>query len=102
MTVTLPASCSASVVNEVGTYLQEKTSQAVDAGVSNVVFDTQEVESLNMDVIKLLLQSMKLCRDLSLKYALAGNQQVKEESKKFEESKDWNFHNSIEEAVSSL
>jgi len=102
MTVKLPSACNASVVNEVGNYLKEKTSEAVDAGVSNVVFDAQEVQSLDMEVIKLLLQSMKLCRDLSLSYALAGNPQVKAESKKFEESKDWNFHDSIEAAVSSL
>lgn len=102
MTVRLPKACNASVVNEVGHYLKEKTGQAVDAGISNVVFDTHEVAGLNTEVIKLLLQSMQLCRDLSIKYALAGNDQVVEDSKKFEESKDWVFCESVEEAKASL
>lgn len=102
MTVKLPSACNATVVNEVSTYLKVKTSEAVDAGIANVIFDTQELESLNTEVVKLLLQSMKLCRDLSLNYALAGNSKVVSESKKFEESKDWNFCDSIEAARSSL
>ena len=102
MTVRLPKACNAAVVNEVSTYLKAKTSEAVDSGISNVIFDAQEVASLNMDVIKLLLQSMKTCRDLSLSYALTGNNVVREESKKFEESKDWKFCDSIETAKSSF
>lgn len=102
MTVRLPKTCNASVVNEVSGYLKGKTSEAVDAGISRIIFDAQEVTTLNMDVIKLLLQSMKTCRDLSLKYALTGNHAVIEESKKFEESKDWKFCDSLDSAKASL
>lgn len=102
MTVRLPKSCNASVLSEVSQYLKEKTSEAVDSGISNVIFDAQAVVTLNMDVIKLLLHSMKVCRDLSLNYALAGNAVVREESKKFEESKDWKFCDSIESAKAAL
>lgn len=102
MTVRLPKACNAAVVSEVSTYLKEKTGQAVDAGISNVIFDAGEVATLNMDVIKLLLHSMKTCRDLSLSYALTGNNVVREESKKFEESKDWKFCDSVESAKASF
>ncbi|OUW18951.1 MAG: response regulator, partial [Opitutales bacterium TMED158] len=102
MTVSLPKSCTPNEVNEVSNYLKTKTSEAVDAGVANVIFDTQKVESLNTEVVKLLLQSMQLCRDLSLNYALAGNEKVVTESKKFEESKDWNFCDSIDAAKGSF
>ncbi|MEM9161181.1 MAG: response regulator [Verrucomicrobiota bacterium] len=102
LTVKLPGQCNASVVNEVSNYLKTKTSEAVDQGISNVIFDTQEVDGLNMEVIKLLLQSMKLCRDLSLSYSLAGNAQVVEDSKKFEESKDWVFCDSVDAAKAML
>lgn len=102
MTVRLPKTCNAAVINEVSTYLKTKTSEAVDSGIGNVIFDAQEVVTLNMDVIKLLLQSMKVCRDLSLNYALAGNHVVREESKKFEESKDWKFCDSVESAKATL
>ena len=102
MTVRLPKTCNASVVNEVSTYLKSKTNEAVDSGISRIIFDAQEVATLNMDVIKLLLQSMKTCRDLSLRYALAGNTIVRDESKKFEESKDWQFCDSVEAAKATL
>lgn len=102
MTVKLPKTCNANVVNEVSVYLKEKTNEAVDSGISNVIFDAQQVSSLNMDVIKLLLNSMKTCRDLSLKYALTGNEVVRDESKKFEESKDWVFCDTLESAKASL
>ncbi len=102
MTVKLPTACNPAVVNEVSTYLKTKTSEAVGAGISNVIFDTQAVESLNMEVVKLMLQSMKLCRDLSLKYALAGTTKIVSESKKFEESKDWNFCDSVDAAKGSF
>ncbi|MCH6255883.1 response regulator [Puniceicoccaceae bacterium K14] len=102
MTVKLPGTCNAGVVNDVSAHLKEKTSEAVNSGISNVVFDAQEVKSLNMDVIKLLLQSMKMCRDLSLKYALAGNAQIKDDSRKFEESKDWIFCDTVADAKATL
>ncbi len=96
MTVKLPKNCNSSVVSEFGTYFKNKTSEAVDFGISNVVFDTQEIEQLNLDLVKLLLESMRICQELSLKYAIAGNSKVIEESKKFEESKDWKFCESID------
>lgn len=102
MTVKLPSSSNATALDEVSSYLKSKTSEAVDVGISKVIFDTQEVPGLNMDVVKLLLQSMQLCRDLSLRYALAGNSKVVLDSKKFEESKDWNFCDTVEAARESF
>ena len=76
--------------------------EAKVAGISSVIFDAQEVDALNMDLIKLLLHSMKTCRDLSLTYALTGNPILREESKKFEESKDWKFCDTLESAKASF
>lgn len=102
MTVKLPKTCNATVVNDVSTYLKSKTGEAVNAGITKIIFNAQDVTALNMDLIKLLLHSMKTCRDLSLKYALTGNDVVIDESKKFEESKDWKFCDSIETAKASI
>ncbi len=102
MTVKLPSKCSNTSVNELSAYFKTKTCEAVDNGISNVIFDTQEVEQLNLEVVRLLLQSMRVCNELSLKYALAGSPKIIEESRKFEESKDWEFSESIELARESL
>ena len=102
LTVKLPANCEPSSVNELTAYLKSKTSEAVDFGVSNVVFDAQSVQELDMDVVKLLLQSMSICKELSLKYAISGSPIVIEESKKFEESQGWTFYESIEEAIEAI
>ena len=102
LTVKLPANCEPSSVNELTAYLKSKTSEAVDFGVSNVVFDAQSVQELDMDVVKLLLQSMSICKELSLKYAFSGSPIMIEESKKFEESQGWTFYESIEEAKEAI
>ncbi len=102
MTVKLPSKCHTSAVNELSAYFKTKTCEAVDYGISNVIFDTQEVQQLNLEVVKLLLQSMRVCQELSLKYALAGKPSIIEESRKFEESKNWVFSESIEEAKTTF
>jgi two-component system cell cycle response regulator len=102
MTVKLPKKCHSSAISELGVYFKSKTSEAVDFGISNVIFDTQQLQGLDLEVVKLLLQSMRICQELSLKYAIAGNSKVIEESKKYEESKDWTFCETIESARESF
>jgi len=102
MTVKLPKKCHSTAVNELTAYFKTKTSEAVDSGISNVIFDTHELEQLDMEAVKLLIQSMRVCQELSLKYAIAGNPNVIGESKKFEESKDWNFCDSVESAKATF
>jgi two-component system cell cycle response regulator len=55
-----------------------------------------------MVVIKLLFQAMQNCRELALQYALVGNAQLVSECKGFEDTKGWQFFDSIEDAKNSL
>ncbi|RPF74978.1 MAG: hypothetical protein CBC31_010440 [Verrucomicrobia bacterium TMED71] len=98
MTVKLPKKCHSSAISKLGIYFKTKTSEAVDFGISHVTYDTQQLQGLDLEVVKLLLQSMRICQELSLKHAIAGNSKVIEESKKYEESKDWTFCETIETA----
>jgi hypothetical protein len=41
---------------------------------------------------------MRIFEELNLKYAIAGNSKVIEESKKYQKSKDWTFCGKIESA----
>lgn len=98
--VHMPESTSSSAMNEISTYLKPKISEAVDNGYSKLIFDVHTVKNVNMPFIKLLVEAMGICRELTLSYSLVGNPTVAGECKGFEESKDWVFHSSIEEAKS--
>lgn len=98
----LPGNCSPGVLAEVANYLKPKFSVAVDAGLSRMIIDIHEVKNLHMGVIKLLFQTMQTCRDLTLQFALIGNPQIISECKGFEDTRNWQFYDSIEEAKASL
>lgn len=98
----LPENCTAIVVNEVTNYLKPKVSEAVDSGISKTIIDLKEVKSLNMNVIKLLLTTMQTCRELAIQFALVGNDAVSSECKSFEDTRNWTFYTSIDDAKASL
>jgi two-component system cell cycle response regulator len=100
--VRLPESTSTSAVNEISAYLKPKISEAVDQGFSRVIFDAHSIHNVNMALIKLLVDSMQICQDLTLKYGLVGNPQIVQECRGFEESKDWKFSDSIDAAKATL
>jgi len=98
----LPENCSQTVVGEVQNYLKPKISEAVDSGISKAIIDLHELKSLNMAVIKLLIQAMQTCKDLALQYTLVGNAQIVSECKGFEDTRTWQFHDSIADAKASF
>ncbi len=98
----LPENCSPAVLAEVGNHLKPKISEAVDAGHTRLVIDIHQLATLHMGVIKLLLQTMQTCRELTLQFALVGNQQIATECKGFEDTRNWQFHDLIDDAKASL
>lgn len=98
----LPENCTPSVLAEVANYLRPKYAEAVDAGVSRIVIDIHELRNLHMGVIKLLYQSMQTCRELSLQFALVGNAQIITECKDFEDTRHWQFYESVDDAKANL
>lgn len=98
----LPENTNQLVANEVLNYLKPKTSEAVDGGIYKAVIDLHEVKRLDMTVIKLLFQTMQICRELALQFAMVGNPQIVTECKGFEDTKSWQFFESIEDAKASL
>lgn len=100
--VTTPHALNGYVLDELGAYLKPKITEAVDAGINNIVFDVRNLQELNMGIIKLLFTGMQICQQLTLQYAMAGNNLVARECKSFEESKDWIFHDTPEAAKEAL
>lgn len=102
LTMTIPDNCSAAVLTEVGTYVKPRFSEAVDSGHSRAVIDLRALKGLHMGIIKLLVQTMQICRDLGISYALLGNAQVANDCKGFEDTRTWQFMETMEEARISL
>ena len=55
-----------------------------------------------MDIIKFMVEAMQICQELTLTNLLVGDGKISSECQGFEESKDWIFHESVEEAKNSL
>jgi two-component system, cell cycle response regulator len=102
LTMRVPENCSPPVIAEITNYLKPKLAEAVDAGHSAAVIDVHALKSLHMGVIKLLVLAMQTCRDLGVQFALVGNPQIVSECKGFEDTRNWSFHDTVEEARASV
>ncbi|MDD2763117.1 MAG: response regulator [Opitutaceae bacterium] len=98
----LPENCSPIVINEVSNYLKPKLAEAVNAGMTRAIIDVEEVKGLNMTIIKLLFQTMQTCRELAMQFSLVGNPQIVAECKGFEDTRNWSFFESMNEARAYL
>jgi two-component system cell cycle response regulator len=98
----LPPTFGPSVANEVSLHLRPQLSEAVDAGLDKVIMDFSQVRMADISLIKLGLEVMGLCSELSLKNRIIGSEAVTHECKNYEETKDWRFMNSFEEAVTAM
>ncbi|HEY0946769.1 MAG TPA: response regulator [Opitutaceae bacterium] len=101
-TMRLPENTTQLVVAEVTNYLKTKVAEAVDTGISKAIFDLKELKRLDMTVIKLLFHAMQTCRELALQFCLVGNTAIITECKGFEDTRSWQFYDSLEEARASF
>jgi two-component system cell cycle response regulator len=98
----IPPSYTPYVANEVGVHLRNKISEAVDSGVDKMIVDMSQVKKADVSVIKLGLNVWQLCEELSLKQRLIGSHAVMLECRNYEETKDWHFEGSFDEALAAL
>ncbi len=98
----LPESCSQAVVLEIESHTKAKIAGAVDSGLTKMVIDARVTGALEMAGIKLLFQTMQACRELGLRCGLVGNPKVVAECKGFEDTRNWRFSDSLEEARKGL
>ncbi len=94
----LPEHTTPVTINEVIGYMKAKVSTAVDTGVGRAIIDVSKLKALDMPVIKLLFQFMQACSEVSIQYVLVGNAIVAKECKGFEDTKNWTFFDSLEQA----
>ena len=97
----LPETIGAVTIAEVTGYMKVKVSSAVDTGVARAIIDVSKLKALDMPVIKLLFHFMQTCAEVSIQYILVGNAIVAKECKGFEDTKNWTFFDSVEQAKAS-
>lgn len=100
--IRIPEICNQIIFNELTTYLKPRTTEAVDGGLTRAIIDMHECKRLDMMLFKSISQIMYACRDSGLQYALVGNPQLTQECRGFEDTKNWQFVESLEEAKASL
>jgi two-component system, cell cycle response regulator len=101
LVIKVPAQCTPLVSNEIAAHLRTQTTQAVDAGFGKLVLDLNLLKGAEITVIELGMAVIKLAQELSLKLAMVGSAELTLDCKKFEETKDWKFTNSLAEALAA-
>ena len=76
--------------------------EAVNSGVEKVVIDMSRVLAADASVVKFGLTVAQTCEEFSLKQRMVGTDAISLECKNYEETKDWRFESSFEEALAAL
>lgn len=102
LVISLPASFNQLIAGEITAHLRDKVCEAVDAGLNRLVIDLSQLRAMDVVVLKLGLEVIQLCSEFGLRYALIGSEAVCGEHANFQETKDWKFARSFEEAIEGL
>lgn len=98
----LPSNFSPYVANEVMLHLRKKVTEAVDSGLDKLVMDLGALRAADINLIKLGLNAIQLCNELAIRHSLIGSSAVSMECKNYEETKDWRFVATYEDALQAL
>jgi two-component system cell cycle response regulator len=102
LALVLPSNLTPNVANEITLQLRPKVAEAVDSGLGKMVIDMSQLKVADVNLVKLGIATIQLCNELSLKQRLVGSALVQQECRNYEETKDWVFAPSFEEAVHAL
>ncbi len=98
----VPGMFTQTVSNDVQFHLRRKVAEAVDGGLNRMVMDLGAIERADIAVIKLGYTVIQLCRELSMKIRVVASAAVLQECRNYEETKEWPFSGSVEEALKAF
>ena len=102
LAVMLPTNLTPNVANEISNQMRSKVSEAVDSGLGKMIIDMSQVRTPDINLVKLGITTIQLCNELSLQQRLVGSSIVQAECRNYEETKDWIFVASYEDAIRDL
>jgi two-component system cell cycle response regulator len=86
--IKLPKQVSSAVISELITYVPKKTQEMVESGMNKAILDVSEIEKIDMEIIKLIMQVISICGNLDIKLRVVGSDNFTQQAKGFEETKD--------------
>ena len=100
--IKIPEGTTDAKILEINKYRNQKMGSAVDRGLNKIIFDIHEMDNFDTNIMKFLVESMNVCKELSISYNFVGNDKVNKEAKNYEESTNWVLHDSLSDAKSSF
>jgi two-component system cell cycle response regulator len=82
--------------------MRSKVSEAVDSGLGKMIIDMSQVRTPDINLVKLGITTIQLCNELSIQQRLVGSTMIQAECRNYEETKDWVFVASYEDAIRDL
>ena len=98
----LPPNFSPPIANDITLNLRLKVTEGVDSGLGRLLMDMSRLTNADVNLVKLGINVTSLCQELGVRLTMIGSEAVCAECKNYEETKDWQFASSYEEAVSIL
>ena len=95
----IPNSPTSAMAAELSNYISIKTREVVDSGLNRLLIDANAVERIDMTIIKLIIQIIQACAELSIKFRVVGSPNFSEQSKAFAETKDFEIFPDKETAL---
>lgn len=102
LTLILPQVLTPVIVNEINLHLRPKVADAVDSGLIKMVVDMSQTRVADVNLVRLGISAIQLCSELGLKHRLVGTVPVQEECSNYEETNEWQFVETFDEAVLAL
>ena len=98
----LPSGFSQSIASDVTLHLRPKVNEAVNSGLHRLVLDMSQLKTADVTLIRLGIDVIQACTELDMDYALVGSEAVCRECKNYAETKDWQFNDSLTDALEAL
>lgn len=102
LVITYPADVRQEDLNQIDGYMKPKITEAVDNGIATVVLDLSQLEGVDMKIISAVAECINTCTDMGLAHGLVGNDIVEGECSGIEDSTEWSFFSSVEEAKAGV
>ncbi|HEX2852277.1 MAG TPA: response regulator [Opitutaceae bacterium] len=98
VTLVVPENSSQVELDEIATCLPPKLTQAKAGGCTKLLIDVHEPKGLNIAMIKVILQAMKAGQEMGIPFAIIGNEQIVNDCRTFEDTRDWTIFETADRA----
>ena len=100
LALTLPKDSHQNASDVVSLRLDELLGATVEAGGDRLIIDLSAIDTVDLQVVKLVISALESCKKLSMKHAVVAQPAAKAMCRKYEESNSWSFVDSFDDALS--